>query len=55
MKPLAREHYTGFHQLFVELAHFGQELLTRHNPCLRVLGGLDQNHESHRYSSILIR
>src|SRR6266480_3323546 len=47
VQPLAREHYAGFHQLFVELAHFGQKLFAWHYTCFRVLGGFNQDHESH--------
>src|SRR6266446_11005561 len=51
MEPLAREHHAGFHQLFVELAHFGQKLLARHYACFRLLAGLNQDHKSHRHPS----
>src|SRR5436190_4578532 len=47
MEPLAREHHAGFHELFVELAHFGQKLLAWHHACFGVLGRPNQNHESH--------
>src|SRR6267154_3724743 len=52
MEPLAREHHAGFRQLFVEFPHFGEELLLGENSRLRVLGGLDHHHESHRNFSI---
>src|SRR2546428_1509675 len=54
MEPLAREHHAGFHQLFVVLAHLGQDLLVREDARLRVLVGLDDNHESHRDLSFWI-
>src|SRR4029450_12394523 len=40
------EHYPGFPQLFVELTHFGQELLALHHACFRVPVGFNQDHES---------
>src|SRR5882762_8189796 len=52
LEPLAREHHAGFHQLFVEFTHFGQELLVGEDSRFRVLGGLDHHHESHRNFSI---
>src|SRR5882762_1398002 len=52
MEPLAREHHAGFHQLFVEFTHFGEELLVGEDSRFRVLGGLDHHHESHRNFSI---
>src|SRR5262249_54235188 len=55
VEPFAREHHAGLHQLFVELSHRGQQLLVRHHPRLRVLGGLDYRHESHRGLSSLFR
>src|SRR6185295_16119671 len=47
------EHHTGLYQFFVELPHFGQELLVWKNACFRVLGGFDNNHESHGGISFL--
>ena len=54
MESFAREHHAGFHQLFVELAHFGQKLLVWHYPCFRLLAGLNQDHKSHRHPSFFI-
>ena len=34
VKPLTRQHHARLHQLFVELPHFGKELLARENSCL---------------------
>ena len=42
------EQHAGFHQILVILRHCGNELLFRHDALFRVLGGLDNNHESHR-------
>src|ERR1700731_495931 len=51
LEPLGGEQHPGFHQFFVELPHFGKELLLGHNPCLGALVGLDDHHESHCYVS----
>src|SRR6266571_4206680 len=48
VQPLAREHHAGFHQLFVELPHRGEEFFVRHHARFRVLTGFDYDHESHR-------
>ena len=50
MQSLPRKHHAGLHQLFIKLAHLGEQSLARHHARLRVLGGFDQNHESHRRS-----
>src|SRR6267143_6214216 len=52
LQPLAREHHAGFHQLFVEFTHFGEELLVGEDSRFRVLGRFDHHHESHRNFSI---
>src|SRR5882762_4845688 len=52
LEPLAGEHHAGFHQLFVALPHFRDELLVRESARLRLLGRLDHHHESHRNFSI---
>jgi hypothetical protein len=53
MQSLPRKHHASLHQLFIELAHLGEESFARHHARLRVLGGFDQNHESHRSVSFL--
>ena len=50
LQPLAREHHAGLHQLLVELAHLGEQLLARQDARLGLLGGLDDHHEPHRNS-----
>src|SRR5438309_3420729 len=52
LEPLGREQHSGFRQLLVVLPHRGQELLVRHDARFRVLGGFDNNHESHRSTSL---
>ncbi len=46
-QPLAGQHHTGLDQLLVVLLHFGEQLRTRHDARLRVLGRLDNHHHSH--------
>src|SRR6266705_1007934 len=52
LEPLAREHHAGFHQLFIELSHLGENFLVGQNPRFRVLRCSDHHHESHRNFSI---
>src|SRR5439155_104343 len=52
LQPLAREHHAGLDQLFVVLAHGGQELLAGHDARLGLRRGLDNHHESHRRASV---
>src|SRR4051812_11719866 len=37
VEPLTREHHAGFHQLFVEFPHLGEELLAGHDTVLGIL------------------
>ena len=37
LEPVAGEHHAGLDELFVELAHLDEQLLGRHDACLRVL------------------
>src|SRR5437773_1702547 len=47
LEPRAREHHASFHQLLVELAHVGEDLLVRKRARLGVLVRFDDHHESH--------
>ncbi len=51
LKALARQHDAGLDQLFVELPHFGEDLLVGEGARLGVFCGFDDNHESHRNAS----
>ena len=46
-RPSPASMHAGLHQLLVELAHRGEQLLAGHDARLGVLGGLDDDHESH--------
>src|SRR6266571_4276466 len=54
LEPVGGKQHAGFHQLFVELPHFGKQLLLRHNTCLGVLVGLDHHHDPHCYFSFSV-
>src|SRR5690349_22078028 len=48
LETVAGEHDTRLHELFVELAHASEQLLTGHHAGLGVLRRLDHHHDSHR-------
>ena len=48
MQAFAGQHHAGLHQLLVELAHLGQQLLAGHHAGFGFLRRLDHHHESHR-------
>jgi hypothetical protein len=50
MQAAAIHHNASRHQLLVELAHIGEQLLTGHLPCLRLFARFDDNHDSHSFS-----
>src|SRR5215211_2535859 len=52
LQPLASEQHAGVHQLLVELAHLGEELLAGKDARLALLVRLEQKHESHRRVSL---
>ena len=52
MQALARFHHAGLDQFLIELAHRGQQFRTRHDAGFRILAGLHNHHESHRYSPV---
>src|SRR5581483_1094334 len=47
LQPGGVEQRAGLCQLLVVIGHLGDELFFRHDAGLRVLGGLDDDHESH--------
>src|SRR5262249_40416733 len=47
LQAVAGEHHAGLHQLLVELAHFGQQLLAGQDAGFGILGGFDDDHETH--------
>src|SRR5258706_13260551 len=53
LKPVDREQRASLGQLFVVPAHFGQNLLVRHDASLAVRGGFDDHHEAHGPISLL--
>src|SRR5262245_46984640 len=55
VQALASEHDPGLHQLLVELAHVGQELLARHLAGFRRLRGFDDHHDFHDWTSCVLR
>src|SRR5689334_4203342 len=52
MQALARLHHAGLAHFLVELAYLGQQLHARHHAGFRILAGLHNHHESHRYSPV---
>src|SRR5206468_10691804 len=54
LQAFAGLHDAGVHQLLVELAHVSQQLMVRENAGLRVLGCLDDDHESHLDASLVV-
>src|SRR6185369_9405460 len=54
VQPLAGEHDTRFHELFVELRHLSEHALARHYAVLAVFVGLDGDEDSHGESPVWI-
>src|SRR5579859_1170046 len=52
LQPFAGEHHAGLHELFVVLAHLGQQPLARQFARLRLPGCLDHDHHAHRRFSL---
>src|SRR5579872_1183005 len=47
MKAIGSEHHPRLHQLFIELAHFVEHFLARHDCAFAFFSGLDQHNHSH--------
>src|SRR4029077_4779621 len=48
VQAIPAEQHAGFDQFLIELAHFGEELLTGHGARLVFLAGFYQYHDAHR-------